>query len=57
MVRYCAQITKDMWDAEKAEALMSRAAELVDQAASGNFHRDHVRTEPFTDQVRKACGV
>jgi hypothetical protein len=57
MGRYCSPITKDMWDAVKAEALTTRAAQVVDTAAGGNFNRDHVRTEPFTESVRRACGA
>lgn len=57
MKRYCAPLIKDIWDSAKAEKLMLEAAKIVDSAAAGVFNRDHVRTEPFTERVMKACGA
>lgn len=53
--RYCSQVTNILWDSAQAEALYREAAELVDRVAQGNFHRDHIRTQPFTEQLRAEC--
>jgi hypothetical protein len=57
MAKYCEPLTSQMWDATKAERLLSQAAEIVEAAAGGNFHRDAIRTQPFTEEVAKRCGV
>ncbi|RJQ09599.1 MAG: hypothetical protein C4558_06025 [Dehalococcoidia bacterium] len=52
MERFCAPLITAIWIAEQADALLQRAAEIVAEAADGNFGRDHVRTQPFTERVR-----
>ncbi len=42
-------------DAKKADALFARAAAAVESVAKGNFHRDNVRTQPFTEQLITHC--
>lgn len=42
-------------DAKKADDLFTKAAQVIDRAANGNFHRDNVRTQPFTEQVIEIC--
>ena len=39
----------------KADELLVRAARCVDEAAAGNYHRDVIRTEPFTDKAKSFC--
>lgn len=56
MERYCEPLTRDIWDATKAEALLKRAASIVESAAGGDLNRDKVRTQPFTELVAKAAG-
>jgi AIPR protein len=55
MERYCRAITDTLWDAAKADDLFTRAAKAVETVASGNFHRDNIRTQPFTEQVMQHC--
>lgn len=55
MERYCAPLLRDIWDADKAEKLITTAAAIVDEAAEGDFHRDRIRTEPFTEKVKAMC--
>lgn len=50
MGRYCKKIMDVLTD-----ELIVRAATFVDQAAAGNFHRDNIRTEPFTQKVKSYC--
>ena len=57
MARYCAPLISTIWDAARAEELIRKAAGIVDATAGGDFHRDHIRTQPFTEEVRKRCQV
>jgi hypothetical protein len=57
MERYCKPLMEQLWDADKADALIRTAAEIIDLVAAGNFDRDNIRTEAFTkkflDEVQK----
>ncbi|PWT73713.1 MAG: AIPR protein [Proteobacteria bacterium] len=44
-----------LWDTTKADELITRAASIVDLAAAGDFHRDRIRTEPFTKRIAELC--
>lgn len=55
MEKYCETITKTLWEPNKADELIVQAAKIVEQAAAGNFHRDNIRTEPFTQKVIANC--
>jgi hypothetical protein len=57
MVKYCNKLIKLLWNANKAEDLFSRAAQVVEQVAGGNFHRDHIRTLAFRDSLQDKCLV
>lgn len=52
MARYCAGLIKDVWDGSKADKAFADAAKIVEEAAGGDFHRDRIRTQPFTDVVK-----
>jgi hypothetical protein len=56
MARYCEALTREMWNAHKAEALLKKAAGIVEAAAGGDFNRDRIRTQPFTEEVKERCG-
>lgn len=53
--RYCEPMTAAVWDTELADDLFGRAAAIVDAAAEGNFDRDHIRTQPFTEELKRRC--
>ena len=55
MARLSERLWAKMWDTSKSDALLQRAAKVVHDVAEGDFHRDHVRTEPFTTLVKAAC--
>jgi hypothetical protein len=55
MERYCKVITDILWDSGKADTLIARAAEIVNEVACGDFHRDNIRTQPFTEGVIARC--
>lgn len=54
MEKHCRRITTALWG-HKADELCGRAAALVEEAAKGNFHRDNIRTQPFTESVIALC--
>ena len=56
MEGYCKLITDKLWDTNEADQLFSRAAEIIDRVAQGNFHRDNIRTQQFTEQLVATCG-
>lgn len=55
MVRYCETLIGPIWDAGPAEQLFARATEVVDSTAAGNFDRDRIRTQPFTEELKRNC--
>lgn len=50
-VRFSSPLITKVWDPAKSETLFKAAATVVDEAAQGNFHRDNIRTETFTERV------
>ncbi|HEX3864729.1 MAG TPA: AIPR family protein [Stellaceae bacterium] len=53
--KYCAKLTKTLWDINYSDALFTRAADIVSAVAKGNFDRDTIRTQPFTTGVVDGC--
>jgi hypothetical protein len=51
MEGYCKEIADNLRDVSKAELQISKAASVVDLVAGGDFDRDIIRTEPFTENV------
>lgn len=45
------EIIKVMQNSTEGENVLLKAAEIVTTVADGNFHRDNIRTEPFTKLV------
>ena len=54
IARLCEEFNELLWNDELAKDLMLRAAQAVEQVAQGNFHRDNIRTEPFSQALRSA---
>lgn len=54
---YADRLAEAFWDSIKAEAVFLEAARVVDDVAEGNFHRDHIRTQPFTQELLVKCGA
>lgn len=42
-----------LWDYTTGDVLIRDAARLMDIIAKSNFHRDNIRTEPFTQGLIK----
>lgn len=51
MEKYCATISETLWDEDKCRDTFVTAAKHVEAVASGNLHRDNIRTEPFTNAL------
>ena len=57
MQKYCENINAILWDVDQSDRLFSRAAEIVSDVAKGNFDRDSIRTQPFTQGVIDGCAA
>jgi hypothetical protein len=55
METYCKNLMDILWDSSKSDELIIQAAQVVDEAAAGDFQRDNIRTEPFTQRVIALC--
>ena len=55
MERYCETIQESLWDVETADKLFVKASAAVDAVAKGNFDRDFIRTQPFTEALKAQC--
>jgi hypothetical protein len=55
MEAYCKTIEEILWDSAKADELFFNAVAVVEVVAEGNFHRDNIRTQPFTEKVKLHC--
>lgn len=55
MQRYATRLANVFWQSEQSQHLFLRAAGVVDEVAQGNFDRDHIRTEPFTEDLKLRC--
>ena len=53
MEEYCKTLTAALLDQEVSAREIERAAKIIDEASAGNFDRDVIRTEPFTESVIK----
>lgn len=51
MERYAKSLIDALWDARRIDDLIAHAARVVESAAAGDFNRDTIRTEPFTQKV------
>jgi hypothetical protein len=54
MERYCTTIMEVLW-AGGSDDLCARAALIVEEVAMGDFHRDAIRTQPFTEKLILRC--
>ena len=52
MERYCAVLQDILWDDDKTYDLVRRSVAVIDRAARGDFNRDNIRVEAFTNAVK-----
>ncbi|HNQ62011.1 MAG TPA: AIPR family protein [Bacteroidia bacterium] len=57
MSRYCDSLTTVLWDDNLVRQKFLDAVAIVLQVSASNLHRDNIRTEPFTEQVRQAAAT
>lgn len=55
MARWSEDLIDAFWDIERSETLYRSAVRIVDAAAAGDYHRDNIRTQPFTEEVIRRC--
>ena len=55
MEQYCEGIVAALKDATTADATIQDAVQVVDAATGGNYDRDNIRSESFTENVIKAA--
>jgi hypothetical protein len=53
MEQYCENIIAELKDVATAEIAVQNAVKVVDAATGGNYDRDNIRTESFTESVIK----
>jgi hypothetical protein len=52
---YCERMLVVLYNIEKSQQLFNLATKIVDEVAEGNLNRDHIRTQPFTESLKKLC--
>jgi hypothetical protein len=52
---YCAKLIRILWNGAQADDVVAQAARIVEEVAGGNYHRDNIRTLPFTERVIERC--
>jgi hypothetical protein len=57
MEKYCKKLTDLIWTPAAADDLITHAADAVEYIADGNFDRDNIRTQPFTEQLITHCKI
>ena len=63
MENFCKKIMSVLWDTSTVDDLCAKAATIVEEVADqnfqrtaeGGFHRDDIRTQPFTEKVIARC--
>lgn len=55
MARFCSTLTTVLWDDALVRQKFLEAANIVKEVSSNNLHRDNIRTEPFTEQIKQAA--
>lgn len=54
MGKSCIKMMDILWDDTKVEKVFLQAAKIIDAIAAGNYYRDNIMTESFTENVKKA---
>ncbi len=55
MKSLCETMCERLWDNTKATELIMRAVSVIEDVAAGNYQRDNIRTQPFTEKVIERC--
>lgn len=53
--RYCDPMLQILWDTDESEHIFEQTAEAVDTVCAGNYHRDFIRAQPFTESLKAYC--
>jgi hypothetical protein len=52
MESYCNGVAEILWDTPKSDALMCKAAAIVEEVVGGVWHRDNIRTTTITEAIK-----
>ena len=52
--RYCEKFNAVLWSDDQVKDLFLEAASTVERVAQGNYYRDHIHTETFTQSLKTA---
>jgi AIPR protein len=55
MGRYCDELMKILWDQNRSLKLFQAAADAVEVVSGNKLDSDSLRTQPFTENLRKYC--
>ena len=55
MEKYCENVVAALKDVTTAETTIQNAVQVVDIATAGNYDRDNIRSETFTENVIKTA--
>lgn len=53
MRRYAEGLMEVLWDDTRSKTMFDKTKAHVRAVATGNLHRDNIRTEPFTNALKK----
>jgi hypothetical protein len=57
MEEYCNRMLAVLYNTDKSQQVFSLATQMVDRASEGNMDRDHIRTQPFTEALKRLCAA
>jgi hypothetical protein len=55
MERYCDDLMKILWDQTKSQQVFQEAAAAIQLVSGSKLDSDSLRTQPFTENLRKHC--
>ena len=57
MENYCHRISELLWDQGRTNEIITTASLIIEAVAGGNFHRDNIRAQPFTERMIEECAA
>ena len=55
MERYCDKLMKILWNQNESLKVFQEAAEAIQLVSGSKLDSDSLRTQPFTESLRKYC--
>ena len=57
MAKFCTGVMDVLWNDNEVKNRFMEAAQIIETISKGNFDRDFIRTESFTDQIKTSLGI